>query len=460
VCFRGPLVTSILQQLPASSLTSLVITDADCDPTGNWRKAAHVRRSLQHLTSLRRLTLLEEEGTNTNILIAAVAGMQQLTYLNAGITRGMQDELLHLPPSLRELHMSAYSGRRDAYDEEIEKIVGTLQLGHLTALTKLVMVREVSEEVRVGDVLPQNLVEMHVSQAASATPLLHLQQLRVLTMGLAPDMPAAELQRLASGLSALQEVHLEYAHDTVGAAAAGWSCLPVRSLKLWSNATVSAAAMQHVSMLTGLTRLEAGYGGVHYGATLPQFGEALLPLVQLQELSIDGRCFTSGEEDDDIVDTGAGAVLHAVAGMQCLRRLKLNSILCTSEAITELAAVPHLKALTQLQMTNCRLDDYAVTVLALQLTALQKLGIGFNFDVGDIVMPVIAHSLTQLSSLQLWHTCVSSLGVRWLTGLQQLKEVGICSRTAGVAATAELRQSGRLIECREHHDSSYIQADG
>jgi hypothetical protein len=189
--FRGPLAALLLQQLPAHSLTSLVITDDYDDATEDLQKAASVRRSMSHLVNLRRLVLIEEEEeavyqgviTNANLLVPALADMQQLTYLDIGIHRGRQEELCHLPASLLQLSIGAVNNGFEEPDENYDRSSGALTLGHLTSLTKLSLNRGVSEELLRIDVLPPSLVELECSWVPSAEPLLHLQRLRLLSMG-------------------------------------------------------------------------------------------------------------------------------------------------------------------------------------------------------------------------------------------------------------------------------------
>jgi hypothetical protein len=77
-----------------------------------------------------------------------------------------------------------------------------------------------------------------------------------------------------------------------------------------------------------------------------------------------------------------------------------------------------------------------VIVQALRLTALQELEILYTADVGDSVLPVIAHNLQQLSSLQLMHTGVSSVGLQWVRGMQRLRKLGVCSKLIASSALA------------------------
>jgi hypothetical protein len=229
--FRGPLVAPLLQQLPGHSLTSLVIADEVAEATDDWELAALVRRSMRHLTRLQRLVLIEDQETNVNLLVPALAHMQQLTYLDIGIHRGRPQDLHHLPASLLELNIGATTNSFEDITEDGERPSGNLDLGHLTALTKLSLVREVPEELLPIDVLPPGLVELECCSVPSPEPLLHLQHLRQLSMR--GGMPAEGLQRLATALTALQSVELSYwSHSRfnsseAAAAAEGWGDLPV-----------------------------------------------------------------------------------------------------------------------------------------------------------------------------------------------------------------------------------------
>ncbi|KAF6259136.1 hypothetical protein COO60DRAFT_1638606 [Scenedesmus sp. NREL 46B-D3] len=264
--FRGALFVPILQHLPRHSLTNLVITDDYRDQTEDWRKAAHVRCSLRHLTSLQRLVLIEQQGTITNLLVPALAGMQQLTHLDIGIHWGRQQDLHHLPASLLELNIGAVSNGFEEPDDEWERPRGALTL--------------------------------------------HLQ---LLSMG--DTLPAAELQRLASCLTALQAVDLEYfTSREAAAAAAGWSCLPLQSLSVLAERDFDLPCMRHNAALTGLTGLTLRVWGL-VTCTGSDLARVLPELKQLRALEVHG----SGMHMPDDIPRAEHALQIAQAQLSSLQ---------------------------------------------------------------------------------------------------------------------------------------------
>jgi hypothetical protein len=123
--FKGPLVAPLLQHLPGHSLTSLIVTD-EHEQTNDWDASVRIQHSLQHLSKLQRLVFFDEGHTNANLLVPALAHMQQLTYLDIGMSKFLR----HLPTSLLELHIGAESNDYTEYDELQERPVGNLNLGH------------------------------------------------------------------------------------------------------------------------------------------------------------------------------------------------------------------------------------------------------------------------------------------------------------------------------------------
>jgi hypothetical protein len=124
---------------------------------------------------------------------------------------------------------------------------------------------------------------------------------------------------------------------------------------------------------------------------------------------------------------------QALAGLPHMQSLKLATIPFGREVAPVLSGMSQL---TSLKLPGCSLVDYDVNVLALQLTALQELEVSYTADVGDGVLPVLAHNLQQLSSLQLTHTGVSDVGLQWVRGMQRLRKLGVCSKLIASPALA------------------------
>uniref|UniRef100_A0A383VMV4 Uncharacterized protein n=1 Tax=Tetradesmus obliquus TaxID=3088 RepID=A0A383VMV4_TETOB len=440
--FRGPLLTPLLRRLPGHSLTSLVIADDEAhEQTDDWEAAARVQRSLRHLTRLQRLVLVEGDGmvedTNTNLLVPVLSHMQQLTFLDIGITRGMPQVLHHLPASLVELNISAIENGYGETDENWERPLGNFLFGQLTALTKLSLVRGVGEDLLPGDVLPASLVELRCSSVPSPEPLLHLQHLRLLAMG--DTMPADGLRQLPTALMELQHVDSCYHTSLVAAeAAAGWSCLPLQSLEIFAEGDFRLPSLRHIAGLTGWRSLKLNISCPdHHVQTYVQWSSSDLAAVlgelkQLEafELHGSGMFLPDGAPSTE----HSLQIVRAAAGLSQLQSLQLAHVEFGRQAAMQLSG---LSQLTQLKLVGCSLVDYDVNVLALQLTALRVLEVPYNPRFGDSVLPVIAHHLQQLSSLQKMHTGVTELGLQWLRGMQQLRKLGVCRGLASSPALAE-----------------------
>jgi hypothetical protein len=157
----------------------------------------------------------------------------------------------------------------------------------------------------------------------------------------------------------------------------------------------------------------------------------LVELKQLEALEMDGSRL---HVPDDVPRTEhALVIVQAVAGLSKLQSLGLVHVEFGRQAAMELSG---LSQLTQLRLTCCGLVDYDVNVIAVQLTALQELAVGYNPHIADSVLPVIARNLRQLVSLQLMHTKVSDLGLQWLRQMPQLRKVGVCKRLTSSPALA------------------------
>jgi hypothetical protein len=145
-----------------------------------------------------------------------------------------------------------------------------MQLGHLTALTKLSNGDGKPLLVQSGDVLPHTLHSLAVRDVLSVTPLLDLPHLSRLSM-CASTTHAQQLQQLAASTvgvsssgsgSKLQCVALCYSDMEAAAAAAGsWPLLPLDRLELRATeGTLPAHTCQTLGALAGLRVLEV-YGG-------------------------------------------------------------------------------------------------------------------------------------------------------------------------------------------------------
>lgn len=436
--FRGPLVPDVLVQLPHASLTGLVVVDGR-EYVDELDAAMTAQASLGRLTNLKRLVLFEDEdeGLNCNVLVNALSNLQQLTHLTAGIDRGCEDDVYCLPISLRELRIGAYSGMFGNYDEDGAPL-GKLDFGHLTAVTKLSLGRDVPVELQDDDVLPPNVESMYFGWG-SWGPAMHLTRLRELETR---SIPATVARHYGSTLTSLLSVSVDAIEEVSEEEVASWSCLPLQSLVAYS---LEPAAVPHLATLTGLTKLKQR--GVAPG-TWQELAAAVKLLTNLRKLQI--RSCVVGLDDPP----GSGdsvAMVDAVVGLPKLCSLGLRELKFCPEAAAALAAATDLRTqLTQLQLEFCSLTDYELVILASQLPALQKLKLCGNLNLSKVAMPLVAVQLQQLRVLDLRHTAILEAGLGWVTALKGLKKLGVCSSLGyGVeaAVTPELAERFALIHC-------------
>jgi hypothetical protein len=303
------------------------------------------------------------------------------------------------------------------------------------------------EELLTNDVLPAGLIELDCPIAPEPGPLLHLQQLRRLSLG--GDMPAAGLQLLGSTLTALESVNFKYWSDNAALAAAGWSSLPVKSLHVTIHMTntFDLPTLRYFAGLTQLTQLcFCVYEDVPW--TRSDVAAVVAGLKQLEAFELSGRGMHEPADvprAEHVLD-----IAQAVAGLPRLQRLQLAHNEFGREAAMVLSGMSQL---TCLQLMGCALNSYDVNVLAVKLAALQALEASYTPDVGDCVLPVIAHNLKHLSSLELMHTGVTELGLQWLAEMHHLRKVGVCPRLAASVALADrdlLIEADACLVCLHH----------
>jgi hypothetical protein len=448
--YRGCWDANILQQLPAATLTYLSITEAD-DLAEEMEVAfgrlerlghpAHTPQALiEPLVNLRHLGIVEHAAgleVNVNGLLPALQGMTQLTYLEMGLSRGVEHYLHHLPASLLELRVGATTGRYcllteqegETMEEWNARYPAPMDLGHLTALTKLLLGRDTCFEVQSGDVLPPMVQEMEAPEVIAWDPLLKLRSLHLLRTRSLPAGVAARMTKLAS-LQALFAEHAAVGREELVA----YAKLPLLEL---SSTHIAAAAVPELAGLTRVTHLDiifdrSGLIDDHVArlTTLQHLTSALQHLTRLVVLCVHER--GSGLPGGRHLEASLGFAI-TVGGLPALRSLQLSSIPLSKDAAHALAAA---SSLTSLALRDAQLQDYHAIVLAMHLPHLQHLDIVSNADVSDAVMAVVGKQLLELRSCHVWHTGVtaSTAGLRWLLPLQHLQKVHVCRDHVAAAA--------------------------
>lgn len=305
--YRGRWDDNILQHLPAASLTYLSLTDDAGQPSKMGDEYCDLEdfgphcRSAQALfkrfINLRHLGCLEHVNRNeTNVsgILPALRGMTQLTYLDMGLDRGLEQYMHCLPASLRVLRMCAFDEeyRFDlmneeegkTYEEYILRWPPAMDLSHSTAVTWLNLSKSESCVVQTGDILPPNTLKLHVGMVNSWEPVLqlsHLRELDAITIG--TDV----VKSMGTRLKTLEGVRISLAEGGSSEDLTAYAKLPMRVLQ---NLVVPAAAVPQLSLLTGVTNLYCGVrdATVAPAVTRGRIAQAMVPLQHLVQLTISG----------------------------------------------------------------------------------------------------------------------------------------------------------------------------
>uniref|UniRef100_A0A383VCM0 Uncharacterized protein n=1 Tax=Tetradesmus obliquus TaxID=3088 RepID=A0A383VCM0_TETOB len=288
---------------------------------------------LPSLQQLRQLQLKDSSFCEHEVTCDAVlSGLGALTNLTHLVLPEVADgELLqHLPASLLQLEL--------VVDED----EGPVQLGHLTALTRLDAGQYAT--LREHHVLPPNLLELSAGNLTAAACLLPLKKLKELTLHtIEYEAASAEQLQQLSSLTALTAVHLTYwtPADITDTAAAGWPALKLRSLHLapGGDGCFARSTLLQLSLLTDPTAMR----------------QRAMP--RLTHLSLEKQR----------VGRAAAASLSQVRG---LRRL---------------------------QLMDCQLEDCSAAEIALGLKPrLKELDLASNAQLTDACLPPLAYALPGL----------------------------------------------------------------
>jgi hypothetical protein len=265
-----------------------------------------------------------------NSVLVQLSALQQLTQLHFGACERQQLQRLRLP-GLQQLHV------------EIAAAANTqlLRLGHLTSLQSLSLVERMNMEVQHGDQLPFGLRELMLDLCCgdnvehAVQRLEHLNHLEKLCLNIRGPTAAASAAALAESLikltciGSLQGVEFSYQSYVdeeaalLATLASAWTALPLKSLHLKSGSrSIPVAAVQQVSALQGLTRLQLPKLSMDgaFGMTPAHLALMLSPLTALRKLQLS----TCGEEEAEMV--GAYNAREDVASMLravgCMRKLQ------------------------------------------------------------------------------------------------------------------------------------------
>jgi hypothetical protein len=276
-------------------------------------------------------------GQSDSVLVQ-LSALQQLTRLELLYVRREQLQHLQLP---RLQHLDVLV---------VDSMAGVpLLLGHMTALTALAV--EDAGSWSPADQLPPNLISLKLvlggikdkgrssstasqnscdDSSISLQPVLGLGQLQKLHLDMECEDGAVQAGEIAqlSTLRSLQQVRIVWdsfkleSNATLEGMAAAFALLPLKALT-WRHAGMSAAVMQQLGCLQGLTSLELvgreNMLGSQERVTPAQLAVAVRQLEALQYLHLSG-CDYGGVEDTAAADDFDGVVelVQAVDGLKHL----------------------------------------------------------------------------------------------------------------------------------------------
>lgn len=281
----NPVSVPMLQHLPTSTLTQLVITRY---ATGSF-SGERSKWPVPQLTNLCSLEVCSIDADELRSL-SALTRLQDLSISTVSTPSNLA-HLRTLPPQLQRLHLGIRSaGFIGHYD---------FNLGHLTALTQLCTTVEAGSHcstghvIRADDVLPPALRTLRLADCTSASPLLKLQYLQHLELTAADE--AGPQQQQLTGLRQLSECQLVlryWRNNATNQAATIWPLLPnLRVLELsdaagiyYEPTVMSADAVLQLGSLQQLHKLAIMDTRV---LSMPeQFAHQLGKLTQLQHLQL------------------------------------------------------------------------------------------------------------------------------------------------------------------------------
>eukprot|EP00775_Hariotina_reticulata_P011702 gene11702-11847_t len=429
--------TSFADALPAlTNLCSLKVAL----PEDQQSKQSIPSSSLQPKFSYRDFCVLPKPDHRPTT-VSCTSSLTRLTELQLLGMTNVDDVQQCIPVQVVSLHLSYNLGSLP---------VGDLQLGHLTALTSLTIepcgslsfstTVGTGYVVMAGDVLPDSIKSLNITDTDTAAALEDVTQLRQLTLS-APSLSAQELRQLSSHHSSLTSLSLNYSCRH------GYQCCMIDgAAKAWS----SLAGM--------LQRLVLDMGAQEAGGD-----EGTANKEEDDEEEDDDD---DDDDDDHPISTTSSSSNHSSSGQKCgykmpvatldhlgsltqLTALVLNNVSIKARQDQVAAAFTQLRKLHTLQVRSLQLESkdalgsYTLALSLLGLLNLRQLQLS-SLDEGLVEVRPLS-LLCQLTALDLSHTqgldsaavgCLSRLA-----GLRQLRLAGTCGVTdASVQCLVMLKQ--------------------
>jgi hypothetical protein len=393
---------SVLQDLPASSLTSLKLTPPELGDDISALDDPSCARALGSLTGLRRLVIegADEAQDLPVVYLTAISSLTQLTYLS--LERADPLSLSQVPASLVQLVVTL-----KAPAERLETPV--LDLRHLSRLTSITVLQALD----AASSFPSSLSRVAtVASLGTLQSMKHLPSLSHLHVSSPTwlDNPTQPVFNVLTQLTAVPHLELDL---TSGASFPFFArvcaqCHNLRNLRLsdyrLNRRVDDVEVLMTPGLLDGLT-----------GATA------------LTSLTIEGMCTGLDPQVRERLSQEAAVrrLCDKLAMLGTLRSLHVRNLGLGASAVS----LSRLALLTELSLSNCAIPDMVATAVGCSLKHLCKLSLGSNCNMADGCMPALGQ-LTGLTMLALNSNCsqnsargITGVGLMQLTGLTRLQQL-------------------------------------
>jgi hypothetical protein len=377
----------ILGVLPAHSLTALHLSPIDSLGADGRQLSALIAR----LSSLKQLRLAGRGPRSMpGSCFAGIAQLTDLTALELSWYGYRADE------PLQHLLSQSLPLRRLCFRMNLP----VLDMTALTTLKELTCREDTA--LKPGSKLPAQLQQFCSEYCEDTGPLVGLQQLQHLSLGVVLEDP--EQLRCLAQLPALSHVSLQY-----------WDA---------SCAAPTAPAWQQLSQLSELSVefINDNPSAQDMAAILAGVAAA----TSLTKLNLEARAWVGTQDaaDEDAESTEVAACA-SLAALTCLRDLTISAdsrlLLGDALALTALTSLTRLK----LAFIGSAVDEVAACALACSLTQLRSLDLRGS-PLGGVGCLAPIAQLSQLTELLLDHVDgMTRRGVMLLTKLTQLQQLSL-----------------------------------
>jgi hypothetical protein len=399
---------SVLQDLPASSLTSLQLTPPELGADISALDDPCCARALASLTGLKELVLegADEAQDLPVVYLTAISSLSQLTYLSLEGADPLSLSLV--PASLAQLNVTLKAAPAEGSETQTPPPV--LDLSHLSRLTSMTIM----EALDAASSFPPSLSHI-VTVASSGTlqSLKHLPNIGYLDVSSPPwlDDPTQPVFNVLTQLTTVSHLKLDLSSGASFPCFARVcaQCRNLSELRLTDYRPNTTADYVEVLMTPGLL-------------------DGLTGATALTSLELEGR-YGLAELQRQSQQAALGMLCDKLAMMGSLLSLDVCGLGLGPSAVS----LSRLTLLTELSLANCAIPDMVATAVGCSLKHLCKLNLMDNSSLTDGCMPALGQ-LTGLTFLSLdsstngGRTGVTGVGLIQLTGLRRLRHLGTSYR--------------------------------